>query len=66
MGNLSSRFSELAGGVEACVNLRKKRNNASLTRSRELHQQALTALETFDDKADTLRDIANYIVDRVR
>ncbi len=38
----------------------------SKIRLRELHQQALTALESFDDKADTLRDIANYIVDRVR
>ncbi len=38
----------------------------SKIRLHELHQQALTALESFDAKADTLRDIANYIVDRVR
>ena len=30
----------------------------------ELHQQSLNALENFDQRADHLRDIANYIVSR--
>ncbi len=37
----------------------------SKARLRELHQQALAALDGFDERADILRDIANYIVARI-
>ncbi|NIB39130.1 geranyl transferase [Pseudomaricurvus alkylphenolicus] len=34
------------------------------TKARELHQQALTALESFDSNADTLRQLSAYIIER--
>ncbi|MBI5451410.1 MAG: (2E,6E)-farnesyl diphosphate synthase [Gammaproteobacteria bacterium] len=34
--------------------------------ARDLHNQALVALEGFDDKAETLRSISQYIVQRAR
>jgi geranylgeranyl diphosphate synthase type II len=33
-------------------------------KARELHDQALQALETFDSRADHLRDLASYIIER--
>ncbi len=39
---------------------------ASKERARELHAEALDCLAGFDDNADVLRDIADYIVDRIR
>ena len=33
-------------------------------KAQDLHQQALTALKCFDDKADTLRELSAYIISR--
>ena len=33
-------------------------------KAQELHQQALIALQSFDDKADTLRELSAYIISR--
>ncbi len=35
-------------------------------RARELHEQAIEALAQFDRRADTLRDVSRYIVERFR
>lgn len=35
-------------------------------RARELHEQALDALAPFDQRADTLRTVSQYIVERIR
>lgn len=35
-------------------------------RARELHDQAMAALTPFDQRADTLRQVSRYIVERVR
>lgn len=39
--------------------------DSSRARARELHQEALQSLEQFGDEANLLRDIADYIVDRI-
>ncbi len=39
--------------------------DASKQRTRELHQEAIESLSPFGDRADVLRDIAGYIVDRI-
>lgn len=38
---------------------------ASKDRARELHQEAMKSLEAFDEDAQMLRDIADYIIDRI-
>ena len=38
--------------------------DGSRKRAMELHQQALTALDVFDESADTLRNLSAYIVER--